>query len=70
MREILEQLTAKQVRVLSLRFGLEDTKEHTLKEIGLKLGVTRERVRQIEADALRQLKAPENKKVLADYLRG
>ncbi len=70
MREILEQLTAKQVRVLSLRFGLEDTKEHTLKEIGQKLGVTRERVRQIEADALRKLRARGNKKVLADYLRG
>ena len=55
---VLSVLPPREVRILKLRFGLNDGKQHTLREVGEKMGVTRERVRQIEAQALRRLKKP------------
>ena len=54
--------------VLEMRFGLKDGKDHTLEEVGVKFGVTRERIRQIEAKALRKLRHPSRSKKLRDYL--
>ena len=55
-------------RIIKMRFGLEDGTEHTLEEVGEKFGVTRERIRQIEAKALRKLRHPSRSKKLKDYL--
>ena len=61
-------LTEREAKVLKLRFGLEGTKQMTLEEVGRVFGVTRERIRQIEAKALRKLKHPSRRKKLQDYL--
>jgi RNA polymerase primary sigma factor len=66
--EVLATLSDREARVLKLRFGLEGTKQMTLEEVGKVFGVTRERIRQIEAKALRKLKHPSRRKKLQDYL--
>ncbi|MCA9392081.1 RNA polymerase sigma factor RpoD [candidate division WWE3 bacterium] len=68
MREVLETLTPRERKVLELRFGLEDGRGRTLEEVGRDFGVTRERIRQIEAKALRKLKHPTRARKLKDYL--
>jgi len=66
--EVLDTLSVREKRVLQLRFGLEDGKQRTLEEVGREFGVTRERIRQIEAKAIRKLKHPTRAKKLRDYL--
>jgi len=66
--EVLETLNDRERKVLELRFGLEDGKTRTLEEVGKEFGVTRERIRQIEAKALRKLRHPTRSKRLKDYL--
>jgi RNA polymerase primary sigma factor len=68
LNQVLEDLPPREVRILQLRYGLLDGKTYTLGEVGRKLGVTRERVRQIEAQALRRLRQPTYRKQLQDYL--
>lgn len=68
MKEVLETLTPRERRVLELRFGLDDGRSRTLEEVGREFGVTRERIRQIEAKALRKLRHPTRAKKLKDYL--
>ena len=70
LKDVLEELPPREVMILQLRYGLTDGKSHTLGEVGKKLGVTRERVRQIEAQALRRLRKPQLKRELEDYLLG
>ena len=65
---VLKSLTPREERVLTLRFGLEDGRARTLEELGREFNVTRERVRQIEAKALRKLRHPSRAKRLRDYL--
>lgn len=67
--EILQELPPREVRVLQLRYGLIDGETYTLEEVGKKLGVTRERVRQIEAQALSRLRHPAHARRLRDFLR-
>ncbi len=66
--EVLSALTPRERRVLQLRFGLEDGRSRTLEEVGLEFKVTRERIRQIEAKALRKLRHPSRSRKLKDYL--
>ena len=66
--EVLKTLTAREEKVLSLRFGLEDGHPRTLEEVGKEFNVTRERIRQIEAKALRKLRHPSRSKKLKDFL--
>ncbi|QQS39103.1 RNA polymerase sigma factor RpoD [Candidatus Woesebacteria bacterium] len=66
--EVLATLSEREAKVLKLRFGLEGSKQMTLEEVGKVFGVTRERIRQIEAKALRKLKHPSRRKKLQDYL--
>ena len=66
--EVLETLTLREKKVLELRFGLEDGRSRTLEEVGQHFGVTRERIRQIEAKALRKLRHPRRRKRLKDFL--
>jgi len=68
MHEILEQLNDRERKVLEMRFGLEDGASRTLEEVGQEFGVTRERIRQIEAKALRKLRHPIRSRKLRDYL--
>ena len=68
LEEVLETLPPREVRILQLRYGLQDGQAYTLEEVGRKMGVTRERVRQIEAKALRKLRHPSRAKLLRDYL--
>ncbi|MCK8828062.1 RNA polymerase sigma factor RpoD [Natroniella acetigena] len=65
---VLDTLTDREKRVLELRFGIEDGRSRTLEEVGKEFGVTRERIRQIEAKALRKLRHPSRSKKLKDYL--
>ena len=66
--EVLSTLTPREKRVLQLRFGLEDKRSRTLEEVGKEFNVTRERIRQIEAKALRKLRHPSRSRKLKDYL--
>jgi RNA polymerase primary sigma factor len=66
--ETLSELTPREQRVLILRFGLEDGRSRTLEEVGLEFHVTRERIRQIEAKALRKLRHPRRSRKLRGYL--
>lgn len=66
--EVLDTLSDREKRVLELRFGVEDGRSRTLEEVGKEFGVTRERIRQIEAKALRKLRHPSRSKKLKDYL--
>ncbi len=68
VEDVLASLTSRERRVLQLRFGLEDGRSRTLEEVGREFGVTRERIRQIEAKALRKLRHPSRSKKLKDYL--
>jgi RNA polymerase primary sigma factor len=68
VRNVLGFLSDREREVLEMRFGLNDGKDHTLEEVGRRFGVTRERIRQIEAKALRKLRHPSRSKVLRDYL--
>ena len=66
--DVLTTLNARERRVVELRFGLEDGRSRTLEEVGVEFGVTRERIRQIEAKALRKLRHPSRSRMLKDYL--
>lgn len=68
LEEIIQTLTPREAKVLKLRFGLEDGKARTLEEVGKEFQVTRERIRQIEAKALRKLRHPSRSKKLKDYM--
>jgi len=68
LNTVLETLTPREAMVLKLRFGLEDGKPRTLEEVGRRFAVTRERIRQIEAKALRKLRHPSRSKKLKDYI--
>ena len=70
LREVLLTLTSREQKVLKLRFGLDDGRERTLAEVGTEFSLTRERVRQIEAKALLQLRDPSLSSNLKDYLDG
>ena len=70
IRDILQDLPPREVRILQLRYGLVDGETYTLEEVGKKLGVTRERVRQIEAQALSRLRHPTHSRRLRDFLGG
>ena len=68
LEEVMDTLTPREAMVLKLRFGLEDGKARTLEEVGKQFDVTRERIRQIEAKALRKLRHPSRSKKLRDYM--
>ena len=67
LQDILKELTPREAKVLQLRYGLGDNRPHTLEEVGKEFNVTRERIRQIEAKALRKLRHPSRSKKLGDY---
>jgi RNA polymerase primary sigma factor len=68
LNAVLKELSDRERRVLMLRFGLEDGRARTLEEVGKEFNVTRERIRQIEAKALRKLRHPSRSRKLKDYL--
>jgi RNA polymerase primary sigma factor len=68
LQDVLNELPPREVRILQLRYGLLDGQSYTLEEVGKKMGVTRERVRQIEAQALSRLRHPSHRRTLVDYL--
>ena len=68
IKEVLATLTPREARILRMRFGLDSDRPYTLEEVGLKFGLTRERIRQIEGKALRQLRHPHKARDLKDYL--
>ncbi len=68
LQEVLNTLTPREQKVLRLRFGLDDGRARTLEEVGKEFNVTRERIRQIEAKALRKLRHPSRSRKLKDYL--
>ena len=68
LMEVLDTLTDREQKVLRLRFGLDDGRPRTLEEVGREFNVTRERIRQIEAKALRKLRHPSRSRKLKDYL--
>ncbi len=65
---VLHTLTPREEKIMKMRFGLEDGSEHTLEEVGLEFAVTRERIRQIEAKALRKLRQPSRSRKLRSFL--
>ena len=65
---VLDTLTPREEMVLRLRYGIDDGHPRTLEEVGKEFGVTRERIRQIEAKALRKLRHPQRSKKLKDYI--
>ncbi len=69
VNDMLRTLTPREQKILKMRFGLEDGRTHTLEEVGQEFGVTRERIRQIEAKALAKLRRSRESKALRDYLR-
>ena len=69
INSILQGLTEREEKVLRLRFGLEDGRTRTLEEVGKEFNVTRERIRQIEAKAIRKLKKPNRAKRLKDFIK-
>ena len=69
LENIMTSLSAREARILRMRFGLKDGRAHTLEEVGAKFGLTRERIRQIEHQALDRLRHPHRCKQLRDYLR-
>ena len=69
-RKVLATLTPRQERVLRLRFGIDENADHTLEEVGQDFGVTRERIRQVEAKALRKLRHPSRAKRLVPFMEG
>ena len=68
LSEVLNTLTEREQKVLRLRFGMNDGRARTLEEVGKEFDVTRERIRQIEAKALRKLRHPSRSRKLRDYL--
>ena len=68
LMDVLSTLTPREEKVLKLRFGIEDGRTRTLEEVGKECNVTRERIRQIEAKALRKLRHPSRSKKLKDFL--
>jgi RNA polymerase primary sigma factor len=68
MSELLDTLTPREARILRLRYGMEDGRAYTLKEVGAKFGLTRERIRQIERKALRRLRHPSRSRQLRTYM--
>jgi RNA polymerase primary sigma factor len=68
IREALSTLTPREAKIIHLRYGLRDGREHTLEEVGQKYGLTRERIRQIEKDALRKLRHPSRSRKLRSFL--
>jgi RNA polymerase primary sigma factor len=68
VEDVLDSLTERERKVLQLRFGLDDGRSRTLEEVGREFHVTRERIRQIEAKALRKLRHPSRSRKLKDYL--
>ncbi len=68
LNEVLSTLTDREQKVLRLRFGMNDGRARTLEEVGKEFDVTRERIRQIEAKALRKLRHPSRSRKLRDYL--
>lgn len=69
IEEVLKTLNTREVRILRMRFGLHNGRSYTLEEVGKKFGLTRERIRQIEGQALRRLRHPSRSRNLRDYLR-
>jgi RNA polymerase primary sigma factor len=65
---VLRTLSPREEKIIKMRFGLEDGSEHTLEEVGLEFAVTRERIRQIEAKALRKLRHPSRSRKLRSFL--
>ena len=68
IKQVLDSLTPREAKVLRMRFGIEMSSDHTLEEVGKQFDVTRERIRQIEAKALRKLRHPSRSKKLKDFL--
>ena len=68
--DVLKTLTPREERVIKMRFGVGDGSEHTLEEVGQNFAVTRERIRQIEAKALRKLRHPSRSRKLKAFLEG
>ena len=68
IEEVMQTLTPREAKVLKLRFGLQDGRMRTLEEVGKEFDVTRERIRQIEAKALRKLRHPSRSKRLKDFM--